>query len=127
MALKGRKAQVEVDLSTVPWEEKMSPVIHRGDVRWADIPGDKVRPVVVLTRERFVSRLTSVLVAPITTTVREIPTEVALGPDDGLPRDCAANFDKVFTLHRSRFERRPTVSYQSARVSGHCTTRENSR
>lgn len=84
----------------------MSPVIHRGDVWWADVPGDKVRPVVVLTRERFVSRLTSLLVAPITTTVREIPTEVALGPDDGLPRDCAANFDNVFTLHRSRFERR---------------------
>ncbi len=84
----------------------MSPVIHRGDVWWADVPGDKVRPVVVLTRERFASRLTSLLVAPITTTVREIPTEVALGPDDGLPRDCAANFDNVFTLHRSRFERR---------------------
>lgn len=84
----------------------MSPAIHRGDIWWADVPGDKLRPVVVLTRERFVSRLTSVLVAPVTTTVRSIPTELALGPKDGLPRECAANFDNVFTLHRSRFKER---------------------
>lgn len=84
----------------------MTPVIHRGDVWWADVPGDKVRPVVVLTRERFVPRLTSLLVAPVSTTVRGIPTEVALDTGDGLPRDCAANFDNVFTLHRSRFKAR---------------------
>lgn len=83
----------------------MTPVIHRGDVWWADVPEDKVRPVLVLTRERFVPRLTSLVVAPLTTTVRGIPTEVRLTTDDGLPRECAANFDNVFTLHRSRFER----------------------
>lgn len=72
------------------------------------MPGDKVRPVVVLTRQRFTSRLTSLLVAPVTTTVREIPTEVALDADDSLPRRCAANFDNLFTLRRSRFESRIT-------------------
>jgi mRNA interferase MazF len=82
------------------------PVINRGDVWWADVPGDRVRPVLVLTRQRFTSRLTSLLVAPVTTTVRGIPTEVVLDADDGLPRRCAANFDNVFTLHRSRFENR---------------------
>ena len=82
------------------------PVINRGDVWWADVQGDKVRPVLVLTRQRFTSRLTSLLVAPVTTTVRGIPTEVALDADDGLPRRCAANFDNVFTLHRSRFKKR---------------------
>lgn len=84
----------------------MSADIHRGDVWWADVPGDKVRPVLVLTRERFVPRLTSLLVAPVTTTVRGIPTEVELDDEDGLPRACAANFDNVFTLHRSRFKSR---------------------
>lgn len=84
----------------------MDRVINRGDVWWADVPGDKVRPVVVLTRQRFTSRLTSLLVAPVTTTVREIPTEVVLDVDDGLPRRCAANFDNVFTLRRDRFENR---------------------
>lgn len=81
----------------------MTPVVNRGDIWWADIPGDKVRPVLVLTRQRFTSRLSSLLVAPVTTRVRDIPTEVALGPDDGLPRPCAANFDNVFTLQRARF------------------------
>ncbi len=76
--------------------------VHRGDVWWADVPGDKVRPVLVLTRERFVPRLTSVLVAPVTTSVRGIPTEVALGEQDGLTAPCAANFDNVFTIRKDR-------------------------
>ena len=84
------------------------PVVNRGDVWWGDVPGDKVRPVVVLTRQRFTSKLASLLVAPVTTTVRNIPTEVALDAEDGLPRRCAANFDNVFTLHRSRFKSRIT-------------------
>jgi len=86
----------------------LTPVLHRGEVWWADVPGGKLRPVLVLTRERFVERLTSVLVAPLTTTVRNIPTEVRFTADDGLPRECAANFDNVFTLSRSRFKQRIT-------------------
>lgn len=53
----------------------MSEQPHQGEVWWADVPGDKVRPVVVLTRERFIARLHSILVAPVSTTVRGIPTE----------------------------------------------------
>lgn len=75
---------------------------HRGELWWADVPGDKVRPVLVLTRERFIERLHSVLVAPVTTTVRGIPTEVPLGAGEGLPQACAANFDNLFTLRRDR-------------------------
>lgn len=86
----------------------MTPEIHRGDIWWAEVPGDKVRPVLVLTRERFVPRLTSLLVAPVTTTVRGIPTEVELDTTDGMPRGCAANFDNVFTLNRARFKSRVT-------------------
>jgi mRNA interferase MazF len=84
----------------------MTQDINRGEIWWADVPGDKVRPVLVLTRQRFVPRLASLLVAPVTTRVRAIPTEVALDPGDGLSRQCAANFDNVFTLHRSRFKSR---------------------
>jgi mRNA interferase MazF len=62
--------------------------------------------VLVLTRERFVPRLRAVLVAPLTTRVRGIPTEVELGKVDGVPRRSAVNFDNVFTLDQSRFERR---------------------
>jgi mRNA interferase MazF len=84
----------------------VTPELHRGEVWWADVPGDKVRPVLVVTRERFVDRLSAVIVAPVTTTVRDIPTEVQLGPADGLGQVCAANFDNVFTLHRQRFHAR---------------------
>jgi mRNA interferase MazF len=84
----------------------MTALPQRSEVWWADVPGDKVRPVVVLTRERFISRLQSVLVAPVTSTVRGIPTEVVLDAADGLPRRCAANFDNVFTLRRERLQSR---------------------
>jgi len=82
--------------------------VHRGDVWWADVPGDKRRPVVVLTRERFISRLTSVTLAPVTTRVRGIPTEVELVPEDGMPRRCAADFDHAFALSRERLHERIT-------------------
>jgi len=84
----------------------MTLALHRGDLWWADVPGDKRRPVLVLTRERFIPRLTAVLVAPVTTNVRGIPTEVEIGPADGIPRACAANFDNTFTLAHSAFVER---------------------
>ena len=79
---------------------------HRGEVWWADIPGDKRRPVLIITRERFIQTLGAVLVAPVTTRVRGIPTEVALDEADGLPRPCAANFDNVLTLSKSQLQER---------------------
>lgn len=82
------------------------PLPHRGEIWWADVPGDKVRPVLVLTRERFIVRLHSVMVAPVTTRVRGIPTELGLTEQDGVPRDCAANFDNLFTLRRERLRER---------------------
>jgi len=77
-----------------------APLPSRGELWWADVPGDKRRPVLVLTRQRFIPRLGAVIVAPVTTTVRSIPTEVELGPPEGLARRCAASFDNVFTLRR---------------------------
>lgn len=65
--------------------------------------------MLILTRERFIPRLTALLVAPITTTVRDIPTEVALGVSDGIALAGAANFDNTFTLAVGRFEERITA------------------
>lgn len=73
------------------------------------MPGDKIRPVLVLTRERFITRLHSVVVAPVTTRVRVIPTEVPLIEEDGLACSCAVNFDNVFTLRRERLRERICV------------------
>ena len=58
------------------------PAIGHAQVWWADL--DKVRPVVILTRARIASKLTRILVAPVTTVVRSIPTEVAIGSAEGV-------------------------------------------
>jgi mRNA interferase MazF len=77
---------------------RRAPQPERGDVWLAQVPGDKRRPVVVLTRNSVLPRLTTILVAPVTTRVRDIPTEVPLGPAQGLPHRCVANFDNILPL-----------------------------
>ena len=77
-------------------------VVNRGDVCWYTFKApDKKRPVLVLTRDSAIAVLTSVTVAPITSTIRSIPTEVILTKDDGLPHTCAANFDNLQTVPKS--------------------------
>ena len=75
----------------------------RGEVRWYQFAApDKRRPVVVLTRDSIIPSLGEVTVAPVTTRIRDIPSEVALSPDNGLPRDCAVNCDHLQTVPRGR-------------------------
>jgi mRNA interferase MazF len=52
---------------------------------------------------------TSVTVAPLTTTIRDIPVEVRLGPLQGIPRECVANLDEVQTIHKDRLTRQLTI------------------
>ena len=83
--------------------------MRRGDVYWYSFAApDKRRPVLILTRDSAIPILTSVTVAPITTTIRAIPTEVGLGRTDGMPADCAANFDNIQTVQKRRLEERIT-------------------
>ncbi len=73
--------------------------MKRGEIRWYRFkPPDKRRPVLILTRDSAIAVLNSVTVAPITRTVRGIPTEVLLTVADGLPEPCAANLDNVQTV-----------------------------
>lgn len=67
---------------------------RQGEIWWAKAQ-DKRRPVLVLTRNEAIPVLTWLTVAPVTRTVRHIPTEVALGPDQGLADQCVASFDNV--------------------------------
>jgi mRNA interferase MazF len=70
--------------------------MERGEVHWHGFqPPDKRRPVLVLTRTLVIHFPNEVTVAPITTTIRGIPSEVILGNDDGLPQDRAINFDLI--------------------------------
>jgi len=75
-------------------------VPSQGEVWWAEAE-DKRRPVLVVTRDEAIPVLTWLVVAPVTRTVRNIPTEVALGTDEGLPESCAAAFDNLQPLRRS--------------------------
>ena len=77
--------------------------MRRGEIRWYrfQLP-DKKRPVLILTRESALGFLREVTVAPITSTIREIPSEVALTPADGVPRECAVNLDHVQTVPIAR-------------------------
>jgi mRNA interferase MazF len=77
--------------------------MRRGEVRWYRFAKpDKRRPVVVLTRDSVLEYLGEVTIAPITSVIRDIPSEVVLGPGDGMPRDCAVNLDHVQTVAKGR-------------------------
>jgi mRNA interferase MazF len=77
--------------------------MKRGEVRWYTFKRpDKRHPVLVLTRDSILEYLGEVTVAPITSTIRDIPTEVVLTTDDGMPKDCAVNFDHMQTVSRGK-------------------------
>ncbi len=87
--------------------------IARGDVRlYSFASPDKKRPVVVLTRDSSISYLSTVSVAPITSTIRGVPSEVVLGEDDGMKAPCAVNLHNTITVSQGRLGKRV------ARLSG---------
>jgi mRNA interferase MazF len=81
--------------------------IERGEVWWAETPdASKGRPFLVLTRNEAIPVLRTLLVAPISRTIRRIPTEVPLGLSEGLPVASAATFDTVLTIPKAMLVRR---------------------
>ena len=77
--------------------------MKRGEIRWYKFKSpDKKRPVLILTRNSVLEYLGEVTVAPITSTIRDIPSEVLLSRSDGMPRDCVVNFDHIQTVSKSR-------------------------
>jgi mRNA interferase MazF len=76
--------------------------VKRGDICWYAFPApNKRRPVLILTRDSAIAVLNSVTIAPITSRIRSIPTEVILTTEDGLPDTCAANFDNIQTIPKA--------------------------
>lgn len=81
--------------------------IARGDIRlYRFAPPDKQRPVVVLTRDSALAYLSTATVAPITSTIRGVPSEVALAEEDGMKRACAVNLHNAVTVSQGRLGRR---------------------
>ena len=77
--------------------------MRRGEVWWAelDAPAGR-RPVVLLSRDESYGVRNQATVAFVTSRVRDIPVEVELGPDDGLPQSCVVNLDNINTIHLDR-------------------------
>lgn len=98
----------------------MAAGIARGDIRlYQFAPPDKKRPVVVLTRDSAIPYLNTVTVAPITSTIRGVPSEVALNEEDGMKKPCAVNLHHVVTISRQRLGRR-VARLNSARMAEVC-------
>ncbi len=81
--------------------------MKRGEVWWADLPAPAGRrPVVLLSRDAAYAVRTSITVAPLTRTIRDIPVEAPLGREDGLPAPCVASLDDITTVPKSLLKRR---------------------
>jgi mRNA interferase MazF len=78
---------------------------RQGEIWWAETE-QKRRPVLVVTRSDAIAVLDGIVVAPVTRTVRQIPTEIPLGREQGLPVDCAASFDNLQRIRRSSLTER---------------------
>jgi mRNA interferase MazF len=78
--------------------------MRRGDIRWYKFQTpDKKRPVLILHRDDIIDHLSEITIAPVTTTIRDIPSEVFLSSvQDGVPHDCAVNLDHIQTVPKSR-------------------------
>jgi mRNA interferase MazF len=94
--------------------------LSRGDVHLCKFaPPDKQRPVLILTRHSALGHLSTVTVAPITSTVREVPSEVVLDEDDGMKGRCAINLHNTVTISQERLGRR-VVSLTQQRMQEVC-------
>ncbi len=77
--------------------------MQRGEVWWANLVGPAGRrTVILLSRDRTYLTRAQVTVAPVTRTIRNIASEVRLGPEDGLPAECVINLDDILTIHKFR-------------------------
>lgn len=80
--------------------------MKRGDIRWYEFKApDKNRPVLILTRSSAIAYLNELTVAPVTSVIRNIPTEVLLNGEDGMKTLCAANFDHIQTISKAKIGR----------------------
>lgn len=95
-------------------------VPDRGQVWWGEMEHIGRRPFLVMSRPAAIPVLNSVLAAPVTRSVRGIPTELPLGPDDGMPTECAASFDNLRVVSKANLVNH-VCTLQPARLAEACT------
>lgn len=92
---------------------------RRGEVWWGEIQDVGRRPFLVMTRTAAIPVLHGVLAAPVTRTIRNIPTELRLGPGDGMPDECVASFDNLRVVAKAYLVQRQ-CALGSARLFEAC-------
>lgn len=98
----------------------MASRIARGDIRlYQFAPPDKRRPAVVLTRNSAIAYLSTVTVAPITSAIRGVPSEVVLSEEDGMKTSCAVNLHNAVTVSQHRLGKR-VAQLNSLRMNEIC-------
>jgi mRNA interferase MazF len=95
-------------------------VVARGDVWWGEAPDEKGRPFLIVSRDIANEVMQRVLVAPVSTRIRDLPSELRLGPEEGLPVECAASFDNLRPFPKTMLVRR--LGGLGARSHEICTT-----
>jgi mRNA interferase MazF len=79
--------------------------MKRGEIWWAELGPPAVRrPVLLLSRQEAYSVRELVIVAPVTSRIRRIPSEVPLSIEDGLPKDCVVNLDTIITIAKASLQ-----------------------
>ena len=82
----------------------------RGELWWAELPPPSGRrPVLLLSRDEAYAVRELLIASPITTRIRDLPTEVRLGLEDGLPRESAVNLDVLITIPKRTLQERIAV------------------
>ena len=83
--------------------------MQQGEIRWYKFQApDKKRPVLILTQDSILDYLGEVTVAPVTSTIRDIPSEVFLSTEDGVKKDCVVNLDHIQTVSKKKIGARLT-------------------
>ena len=76
-------------------------MVAQAELWLMETPNSKRRPVLVVTRDEVIPVLNNVVVAPVTSTIRDIPTCVPVGPDEGIDHDSVATFDNLAAVPKS--------------------------
>jgi mRNA interferase MazF len=82
---------------------------RRGEVWWVEVPDAGRRPALVMTRDAAIPMLNRLIVAPATRTIRNIPTEVILDAEDGMPAECVLSLDNLAVVAKSSLNGRITT------------------
>lgn len=92
---------------------------RRGEIWWGELEGVGRRPFLLMTRTAAIPVLRNVPAAPVTRTIRGIPTELRLGPEDGMPTECVASFDNLRVIPKAYLVERQ-CSIEPLRMSEAC-------